>query len=85
MVRQRRLVAQLHAKPAAVGRCSRDGCGVAEGSTRGVGILTSHAPHAEAVTAVGRDGDLHDLLGQAQQLDRVVPRGQLGRVGLAQQ
>jgi len=56
-----------------------------ERPARGVGILTSHAAHAEAVSAIRGDGNLDDLVGQAEQLDRVVAWGQPGRVVLAQE
>ena len=50
-----------------------------------MGVLTGDATQAEAVAAVRGDRHLDDLVGQAQQLDRVVPGGQLGRVLLAEQ
>ena len=50
-----------------------------------MGVLTSHASHAEAVTTVRGDGDLDYLIGQSEQFDRIVPRGQFGCIVLAQE
>ncbi len=84
---QRRLVPELDGHSPGLGRSDRDlGCGVGEGGAGGVAVLARHAPHREAVAAVGGHVDLDDLVREAEQRDSVVAGlgGQALRVAAAE-
>jgi len=59
--------------------------GSRESCAGGVGVLTSHASHAEAVTTVRGDGDLDYLIGQSEQFRSHRPPGSVGCIVLAQE